>query len=165
MRLSEVFGGAIRDSLTFLTVLPESGERVDIPYKPKKLTIDEVSEAQMLKLVNQERVKVGAKELKVDPTIVSVARAHSRDMWERGYFSHTNPDGLSPFDRMERGGVKFSAAGENLALAPNVQMAHQGLMNSSGHKRNILDPQFGRIGIGVIDGGIYGKMFTQNFAN
>ena len=163
--LSSVFGDAISESLNFLTVKPESGETVDIPYKPKKLTVDERAEAQMLVLVNQERAKVGAKPLKIDPAIVPVARAHSRDMWERGYFSHTNPDGESPADRMRKGGVKFLVAGENLALAPTTETAHQGLMNSPGHRRNILDPQFSRVGIGVIDGGIYGKMFTQNFAD
>ena len=50
-----------------------------------------------------------------------------------------------------------------MALAPNVDRAHTGLMNSEGHKRNILDPAFGKIGIGVVDGGVYGKMFTQVF--
>ncbi|MEK7521711.1 MAG: CvpA family protein [Patescibacteria group bacterium] len=163
--LSSVFGDAIAEGINFITVRPESGEKVDIPYKPKKLSVDEVSEGRMLELVNAERAKVGAKPLKVDSTIVLVARAHSQDMWERGYFSHANPDGESPADRMARGGVKFIVAGENLALAPTVETAHEGLMNSPGHKRNILDPQFGRIGIGVIDGGIYGKMWTQNFAD
>jgi len=90
---------------------------------------------------------LGAKPLRVDSTIVPVARAHSRDMWERSYFSHTNPDGETSADRMARGGVKFLVAGENLALAPTVETAHEGLMNSPGHRRNILDPQFSRIGI------------------
>lgn len=164
-QLTRIFGGALQDTLTFLTVKPESGERVNIPYKPQKLVVDEVSEREMLELVNSERAKVGAKPLRVDPTIVNVARAHSKDMWERGYFSHVNPDGQDPFDRMKAGGVRFTTAAENLALAPTVELAHQGLMNSAGHRRNILDPQFGRVGIGVIDGGIYGKMFTQNFAD
>lgn len=164
-QLADIFGGAVRETLTFLTVNPQSREKVDISFKPRQLAIDEKSERRMLELVNKERAKVGAKPLRLDPTIILVARAHSRDMWERGYFSHVNPDGKDPFDRMREGGVQFLAAGENLALAPTVELAHQGLMNSSGHRRNILDPAFGRIGIGVIDGGIYGKMFTQNFAD
>lgn len=163
--VTDIFGGAIEESLTFLTVKPEGAERVDITYKPRALSVDEVSEGKMLELINSERVKVGARPLVSDQTIVAVARAHSRDMWERGYFSHTNPDGEDPFGRMREGGVSFLAAGENLALAPTVEFAHEGLMNSEGHRRNILDPNFGRVGIGVIDGGIYGKMFTQNFAD
>lgn len=163
--LTSIFGGALEDTLTFLTIKPGSGERVDLNYKPRELTIDEEAERRMLELVNAERAKVGVKPLVVDSTIVAVARAHSQDMWERGYFAHVNPDGEDPFDRMRKGGVRFNTAGENLALAPTTELAHQGLMNSEGHRRNILDPEFGRIGIGVIDGGIYGKMYTQNFAD
>lgn len=83
----------------------------------------------------------------------------------RGYFSHYTPEGLSPFDRMNAAGMSFSFAGENLALAPNVAMAMQGLMNSAGHRANILSPNFGKVGIGVIDGGIYGEMFCQEFTD
>ncbi|MHB1330826.1 MAG: CvpA family protein [Minisyncoccota bacterium] len=163
--IDKVFGRAAQESLGFLTVKPEEGEVVELAYKPKTLTVDTEAEAEMLVLINAERAKVGAKPLVVDESIVPVARAHSIDMWERQYFAHESPDGKLPFDRMREAGVSFLSAGENLALARTVERAHDGLMNSEGHKRNILDPTFGRIGIGVIDGGIYGKMFTQNFAN
>lgn len=163
--LVDIFGGAIRDTLNFVTIKPESGEKIDLPYKPEKLTIDEESEQKMLEMVNHERAAVGVKPLRMDQTIVKVARAHSFDMWERGYFAHENPDGKSPFDRMKEGGVKFTTAGENIALAPTLDTAHKGLMNSPGHKRNILDPEFGRVGIGIVDGGFYGLMVTQDFAN
>ena len=83
----------------------------------------------------------------------------------QGYFSHYNPEGESPFDRMEKAEINYLAAGENLALAPTVTLSHQGLMNSPGHKANILSPDYGKIGIGVIDGGIYGKMFVQEFTD
>lgn len=165
--LNDVFGGAVKDTLTFLTVHPQTGEKIDLRYRPtsSQLSVDESSEQIMLTLMNGERVKRGIKPLRFDTQIQQVARAHSRDMFERGYFSHVNPDGLDPFQRMTLAGVKFNAAGENIALAPDVYIAHEGLMNSEGHRRNILDPQFGRIGLGVIDGGIYGKMFTQDFAD
>ncbi len=160
---TQIFGDAARE-VEFLTVHPEEGESVSLPFKPKRTSIDEEAEKEMIVLVNIERAKVGAGPLVMDVTIVPVARAHSLDMWMRQYFAHENPDGESPFDRMEEGGVKFQAAGENLALARSLDQAHVGLMNSPGHKRNILDPVYTRVGIGVIDGGIYGKMFTQNFA-
>ena len=86
-------------------------------------------------------------------------------MFEKGFFSHYNLQGESPFDRMDKAGISYVAAGENLALTPTVAIAHQGLMDSPGHRANILSPDFGRIGIGVIDGGIYGKMFVQEFTN
>jgi uncharacterized protein YkwD len=160
-----LFGNRIEESLTHFSVRPNPDESVSIPFKPKTLSIDAEAELKMFALLNEERKKVGAQPLVIDPTITEVARKHSRDMWQRGYFAHENPDGADPFDRMKAGNVQFITAGENLAFAQTVGIAHTGLMNSPGHKRNILDPNFGRVGIGVISGGIYGKMFTQNFAN
>ena len=66
---------------------------------------------------------------------------------------------------MEKAGISYQAAGENLAYAPNVDVAHTGLMNSEGHRANILSADFGKVGIGVIDGGVYGKMFVQEFTD
>lgn len=129
------------------------------------LMVDAASEQEMLRLLNTERISRGLRPLTLRKDVVSVARAHSQDMFIRNYFSHNNPDGQSPFDRMEQGGVEFLTAGENLAYAPNVEIAHRGLMNSPGHRENILREEFGRVGIGVIDAGIYGKMFTQNFTD
>jgi uncharacterized protein YkwD len=160
-RLSQMFTRASG----FLTIEPKEDEKLSLPFKPAKLEIDEDAEAKMLELVNAERKKAGLEPVVIDESIVAVAREHSKDMWERQYFAHENPDGETPFDRMEDGEVFFHKAGENLALARTVERAHKGLMNSPGHKRNILDPTFSRIGIGVIDGGIYGKMFTQDFAD
>ena len=94
-----------------------------------------------------------------------VARKHSGDMFARGYFAHDTLEGRSPFDRMKADGVSFQAAGENLALAPSLQVAHNGLMNSPGHRANILGKDFGRAGIGILDGGMRGLMVTQNFRN
>jgi uncharacterized protein YkwD len=163
--VDKVFGRAGEEALGFLTVKPDESETVALPFEPRRLTVSPEAEAKMLELLNEERTSRGLSPVTVDPTIVEVARAHSRDMWERKYFSHQNPDGEDPFDRMKEGEVSFRAAGENLALAHTVERAHRGLMNSEGHKRNLLDPAFKRIGIGAIDAGVYGIMFTQNFAD
>lgn len=66
---------------------------------------------------------------------------------------------------MRESEVRFRTAGENLALAPSVPIAHTGLMNSPGHRANILQSGFGRVGIGILDGGKRGLMVTQNFRN
>jgi uncharacterized protein YkwD len=118
-----------------------------------------------LMLINDERAKQGLKALKADTEIQVVARKHSADMFARGYFSHITPEGKDPFDRIRAGRVKFLAAGENLALAQTLSIAHTGLMNSPGHRANILHTSFGRLGIAVLDGGIRGLMITQNFRN
>ena len=94
-----------------------------------------------------------------------VALAHSADMFQRGYFAHYTPEGKDPFDRMRDAHIRFYLAGENLALAQTLSIAHQGLMNSPGHRENILRPGFGRLGIGILDGGFYGLMISQEFRN
>lgn len=140
-------------------------EFISLPYKVKTPTVRQDLEAQMLVLVNKERAKEGLNALAPDPEMQRVARAHSKDMFARSYFAHVDPDGRDPFDRMHVGGVTFLSAGENLALAQTLAQAHDGLMHSPGHRANILQPQFGRLGIGILDGGIYGLMITQNFRN
>ena len=94
-----------------------------------------------------------------------MARAHADDMFKRGYFAHDTPEGVDPFQRMQNAGIVFGLAGENLALAPTLEIAHTGLMNSPGHRANILRDGFRKIGIGVLDGGVYGKMFVQEFTD
>jgi len=164
-RLAPVFNEAIQRTLNRLTIKPESNERVDLGYSVTGTRPRPDLEAQMLELVNEERRAAGLKPLAPDPEMTEVARAHSADMFARGYFAHVSPDGLNPFERMTRAGVVFRVAGENLALAPTVRVAHTGLMNSPGHRANILRPAFGRLGIGIMDGGYRGIMVSQEFRN
>lgn len=173
--LSERYGGNVKSSLDsitqealkFITIKPQSAERLDLDVSPQaqQLTVDAASESQMVALVNQERAKQGLNALRVEENMTLIARAHSRDMFERRYFSHYTPEGRDVGHRAKEGGVEYSLIGENLAYAPDVTTAHTGLVNSEGHRSNILDPAWTRIGIGVIDGDMYGKMFTQVFAN
>ena len=160
-----IFGGVIEDSLTYLTVKPGSRERVPLTVEARELGIDETSENEMFRLINSERRKRGVPELTWREEVVPVARAHARDMWERSYFGHVSPEEKDVGDRLVKEEVKFTVAGENLALAPTLPTAHTGLMNSLGHRENILDGRFKRIGIGVIDNGVYGKMFVQIFTD
>jgi uncharacterized protein YkwD len=163
--LSSVFGDAIAQTLNRLTVKPESNESVELPFKVAQTRARPELEAQMLELVNRERAEAGLAPLAADDELREVARRHSADMFARGYFAHVTPEGRDPFARIREGGVTFRTAGENLALAPTLSIAHTGLMNSPGHRANILRAQFGRVGIGVMDGGRRGLMVTQNFRN
>lgn len=161
--VNEVFGGVINDSLTYLTVKPESKESVALEIKKLELQVDEKAETLMFAKVNEERKKLAITELVWEPNLVPVGRAHATDMWKRSYFSHYSPEGKDVGDRLNEANIKYSFAGENLALAPTVQTAHTGLMNSKGHRENILEPKFKKIGIGVIDNEVYGKMFVEVF--
>jgi uncharacterized YkwD family protein len=120
-------------------------------------------EQKMVTLVNQERVKAGLQELKVDNTLVQLARMKSQDMIDKNYFGHTSPTYGSPFDMMKKAGVSYYTAGENLAGAGSVESAHASLMASSGHRANILNARYNHFGVGIAVGGPYGNMFTQLF--
>lgn len=163
--VKQVFGGVANDSLTFLTIEPKTNEKVNLGFQTSKFFIDNASENIMLDLVNKERTSRGLRALIFDSRLRDIARAHSEDMLGRGYFSHYSPEGKTVADRALAAGVDFLVVGENLAYAPNVELAEQGLMNSPGHRANILSTDYGKIGIGVADGGVYGKMFTQVFTN
>jgi uncharacterized protein YkwD len=162
-KLAPVFDKAVRQTMNSLTVNPNSHESVSLGFTYDHPRPRPDLEAKMLELVNRERVKQGLKPLLADPTLVPVARAHSKDMFARGYFAHENPDGKDPFDRMKSANIHFYAAGENLALAQTLEIAHNNLMNSPGHRANILSSHFGRLGIGILDGGFYGLMISQEF--
>lgn len=164
-RLAPIFDEAVKKSLTRTTIEPESDEMVKLNFKVNDAKARPDLETRMLQLVNQERTKRGLQPLKWDPQLLPVARAHSQDMFVRGYFSHYTPEGKDPFDRMKAAGIKYYSAGENLALGPTLSICHEGLMKSPGHRANILNPTYGRIAIGILDGGAYGLMISQEFRN
>ena len=147
----------------FVTKLGEDqSESLDLP-NDLQLSVDPVAERQMFDLVNEERTAVGLPTLTWDDRLLPVARQHSEEMFKLKYFAHQSPVSGSPFDRLKAAGITYSRAGENLAYAQSVSVAHRGLMQSQGHRENILRPEFTRMAIGVISAGPYGRMFTQMF--
>ncbi len=163
--VNRVFGGVIEDSITYLTVKPDSDERIDIEVTKLNLKEDEESGKMMLEMINEERAKEGIGELEWSEGLVEVGEEHAKDMWERKYFGHISPEGKSVKDRVTEARIGFFYVGENLALAPTVKIAHKGLMESEGHRENILEKRFKKVGIGVVDNGRDGKIFVQIFTN
>ncbi|SDN38607.1 uncharacterized protein, YkwD family [Fictibacillus solisalsi] len=125
-----------------------------------QLTADE---KQMVDKVNQEREKAGVKPLQVDMELTKMARVKAQDMIDNNYFDHNSPKYGSPFDMMKQFGIQYQTAGENIAGNSSVDGAHTSLMNSQGHRENILKSDYTKVGIGIVDGGKYGKMFVQEF--
>jgi uncharacterized protein YkwD len=165
VQLAPIFNPAVQRTLQALVVKPDSRESIPLRFRVASAPPRPELEQRMLELVNAERRAAGLKPLKADSEMTEVARRHSGDMLARGYFSHVSPDGKDLGDRMQQARVGYLAAGENLALAPTLSSAHAGLMRSPGHRANILRPQFGRLGIGILDGGRHGLMVTQAFRN
>jgi uncharacterized protein YkwD len=147
----------------FVTRLGEDQrESLDLP-NDLALSPDAVAERQMLDLLNEERTSAGLLALAWDDRLLPVARQHSEEMFRLKYFGHLSQATGTPFDRIKSAGIAYSRAGENLAYAQSVAVAHRGLMQSPGHRENILRPEFTHIAIGVISAGAYGRMFTQVF--
>lgn len=107
-------------------------------------------EKQLFDLTNAARVRHGLSPLTLDERVSNTARNHSIDMAQNNYFSHENLQGLSPFDRMKADHITFRSAGENLAYGQSSSIfAHEGLMNSLGHRENILLDSYNHLGVGV----------------
>jgi uncharacterized protein YkwD len=164
-KLGPVFNDAVNRSFNKMTIDPGSKTTIDLQFTVTDPTVRPDLEEQMLILINAERMKRKLRALIADPSLVPVARAHSIDMFARGYFSHQTPEGLTPADRVKKARVPYMIMGENLALGQTLSICHRGLMNSPGHKANILSTAYGRVGIGIVDGGVHGLMVTQEFRN
>jgi len=123
----------------------------------------------MLRLLNKDRKRNGRlPALFMQEDLSKVARKHSRDMAKKDYFSHTNTKGLSPAERLKKARVTDAVSGENLAkiggfALPTVR-AEIGLMNSPGHRANILNKSYNCVGIGVVKSATRVYYYTQNFA-
>lgn len=129
---------------------------------PAADNVDTGQENQLFSLINQERAKNGLPVLQKDSQLAGVARIKAQDMIDNNYFSHNSPTYGNPFDMMDEFGIEYQYAGENLAKNTSASRAHTALMNSSGHRKNILNPNFTHVGIGVKkakQGYIYVEMF------
>ncbi|WP_245980164.1 CAP domain-containing protein [Peribacillus asahii] len=121
-------------------------------------------EFQLFDLTNAARVEHNLPALSWDNTVKETARDHSSDMAANNYFDHTNLKGQSPFDRMKEDNIRFRVAGENLAAGQLSSIfAHEGLMNSLGHRENILHNDFESLGVGVAFNSEYKPYYTENF--
>lgn len=134
------------------------GQVLNIPTVDSTVTS---YENEVVRLVNEERVKNGLHKLTADWELSRVARYKSQDMKDNNYFSHTSPIYGSPFEMIRNFGISYRSAGENIAKGQSTPEAVvKAWMNSSGHRKNILNSSFTKIGVGYVSGGNY---WTQMF--
>jgi len=164
-RLAEWLGGPFRTSLTFRTLTPGSGDRIPLHFRSTRVEVSPEDEQRMLDLVNEERRARNLPLLRMDEHLQEAARAHSRDMLARGYIGHVSPDGTGPGERIAAAGAHADSWAENVAVAPTVSIAHAGLMSSPGHRKNILNPAYARVGIGAVRSRVFGTAFAQEFGD
>jgi uncharacterized protein YkwD len=153
------------NTVTAIQILTEDIEnnKKSIYSEPNE-PLKEGFELQMFDLVNATRVNHGLQVLSWDEHVMQTARKHSSDMAVNNYFDHTNLQGESPFDRMEEDGITYTLAGENLAYGQFSSIfAHEGLMNSLGHRKNIIKSGFEYLGVGVAFNEENQPYYTQNY--
>ena len=118
-------------------------------------------ENEVVRLVNEVRAENGLNKLTADWELSRVARYKSQDMKDNKYFSHTSPVYGTPYQMMKSFGITYRSAGENIAMGQRTpQAVVNAWMNSAGHRKNILNPSFTRIGVGYVASGNY---WTQMF--
>jgi uncharacterized YkwD family protein len=120
-------------------------------------------ESRILQLVNAERAKAGAKPLSANSACTKLARMKSQDMVDNNYFSHQSPTYGSPFDMLKANNVSYMYAGENIAMNQSADAAFKAWMNSEGHRKNILNPNFTELGVGIAPKGNGSYIYTQLF--
>ncbi len=119
------------------------------------------STKEVADIVNKERRRYGLKPLIGNSKLSQVAGAHAKDMYRRDYFSHSSIDGRTMGDRLRERNVPFKIAGENIARGQQTaKRVMQAWMNSPGHRKNILNRKYGKIGIARA-----GNVWVQNFSN
>ncbi len=132
------------------------------PTTPAKPDNQSAFASQVVSLVNQERAKAGLKPLASDSALTAMALDKAKDMYNNGYFDHTSPTYGSPFDMMRSYGIRYSYAGENIAKGQrSPQEVMNAWMNSDGHRKNILSPNFTKIGVAYYNG-VWVQAFIAN---
>ncbi|MEW8987151.1 MAG: CAP domain-containing protein, partial [Bacillus sp. (in: firmicutes)] len=153
------------NTVTALQIISEKMEdRKQEFYTAESVQLREGFEYQLFDLTNATRVNHGLSILTWNDRVKETARDHSLDMAVNNYFDHQNLAGQSPFDRMQEDQVVFTSAGENLAYGQFSSIfAHEGLMNSLGHRENILRSEYEFLGVGVAFNDESQPYYTQNF--
>ena len=149
---------------------PESTPSTNPEQKPESTPEQKPStdfssyQQQVLDLVNAERTKRGISALTLDSNLSSVATKKSQDMVNKNYFDHTSPTYGSPFDMMKQFGISYRTAGENIAKGQKTpQEVVTAWMNSEGHRKNILNPNFTNLGVGIAKDSKGTTYWTQMF--
>lgn len=139
------------------------GAKVYWDYAQQKVTVVEDSyyAREVFRLTNEERLNAGLRPLVWSDALAEVAQVHCVDMAERRFFDHVNPDGESPFDRMDAAGIRYVWAAENLAMRySSPEEVVQAWMNSPGHRSNILNEHLTKLGVGYYES-YWGQLFSD----
>jgi uncharacterized protein YkwD/uncharacterized membrane protein required for colicin V production len=161
-----VWAGVDTRPLDMLSHPPTAGS-IEVPFPGTtalELGNDQLAEQTLLELLNQERADAGLSPLQPDAALAEVGRAHGREMFALGYFGHVSPTTGSAADRLAAAGLVSPLSGENIALAPGPEVAHEQMMGRPADRANILNPGFTRVGIAALRSTDHELLVIQEFA-
>lgn len=171
LALCSLFPRAANEPLQYERVLQAARDGTlqpsQTPPPVRQKTTERDAEQVLLQLVNRDRAGVGLPALLESSQLAELARSHSADMRDGGFFAHVSPHTGRLRDRAEAAHVRYLRLGENIAVGADVQEAQRALMRSPGHRMNLLDPDFSHVGVGVVfetdKNGNQRVYVTQNF--
>lgn len=153
----------LRELLGTRQVIIGPDDRIEFPAADRSdLAVAPERAREVFDLLNRSRIDSGLDPLAWSDALADVGVAHATEMYLEGYFAHDSPTTGDVGDRLATARIRFSIAGENLALAVTPHEVHDGLMGSPGHRANMLAPGYRRVGIGVVAGPL-GLMTVQVF--
>ncbi|NLF80581.1 MAG: transporter, partial [Clostridia bacterium] len=157
---------ALTDGSQVMTTPGQANDAAQAPAAAD-YRLDDAYAAEVIRLVNIERANAGLDKLTADQSLCEAAKIRASEI--RSNFSHTRPDGSSCFTALSEVSASYTSAGENIAIGQgSPEEVVKAWMNSPGHRANILDSSFGRIGVASLanNGGNYGGYaWAQFFAN
>lgn len=131
-------------------VTPPTEVAVSVPGAPGPALSEEQVIQRLLALMNEDRQRAGRAPVALDDGLSQIALAHCQDMHDHGFVGHTSPTTGSAKDRIERAGVRTTVVLENIGRGYSADEVHHGLMDSPGHRANVLSPDVTHVGIGVV---------------
>lgn len=144
-------------------VILEGDEAITFdPVAASRLDRADKEADEVFELLNRSRVEAGLDPLAWAPLLADVARAHAKDIYRSGVFSHQSSVTGHVSDRLATAGIPYRVAGENLAIAHSPAAVHRGLIDSPGHRANLMSPDYRRVGVGAFDGPL-GLVVVQVF--
>jgi uncharacterized membrane protein required for colicin V production len=154
---------ALRRTMGDRRIVIGPDDMISIPAaRPEDLRRDHAAADEVFDLLNLARLDAGVSPVAWSEALAEVALGHAYDMYLDGFFAHDSPTTGGLGDRLRAASITFRFAGENLALAVTPQEIHRGLMESPGHRANILGPEYRRVGVAVVSGRL-GLMTVQVF--
>jgi uncharacterized protein YkwD len=141
-------------------------DRIQLTASEAPISDPALAASRLLELLNGERRAIGLAELPADPKLARIAAAHNADMLRHGFMGHTSPSTGTTADRVANAGIRTSLVLENIGRGYSLNEVHASLMESPGHRGNLLNPFATQVGIAVAvraEQGHYVYLVTQLF--